>query len=42
VEQGELLKRGYPVLILPRSSALSAAEEREIRAFVEQGGTVNR
>ena len=40
VEQGELLKRGYRVLILPRSSALSAAEVREIRAFVEQGGTL--
>lgn len=40
VEQGELLKGGYRVLILPRSSALSAAERREIRAFAEQGGTV--
>jgi hypothetical protein len=40
VEQGELIKRGYRVLILPRSSSLSAAEQREIRAFVEQGGTV--
>jgi hypothetical protein len=40
IEQGELIKRGYRVLILPRSSALSAAEAREIRAFAEQGGTV--
>jgi hypothetical protein len=40
IEQGELIKHGYHVLILPRSSALSATEAREIRAFVEQGGTV--
>jgi hypothetical protein len=40
VEQGELIKHGYSVLILPRSSALSAAEAREIRAFAAQGGTV--
>ena len=40
IEQGELFKRGYRVLILPRSSALSAAEAQEIRAFTEQGGTV--
>jgi hypothetical protein len=40
VEQGELLKRGYRVLILPRSSSLSAAEAREIRAFSQQGGMV--
>ncbi|HXI38899.1 MAG TPA: alpha-amylase family protein [Bryobacteraceae bacterium] len=40
IEQGELLKRGYRVLILPRSSALSAAEALEIRAFAAQGGTV--
>ena len=40
IEQGELIKRGYRVLILPRSSALSEAEAREIRAFAEQGGTV--
>ncbi len=40
VEQGELMQRGYRVLILPRSSSLSAAEAREIRAFVDQGGTV--
>jgi glycosyl hydrolase family 42 (putative beta-galactosidase) len=40
IEQGELIRRGYRVLILPHSSSLSAAEAREIRAFVEQGGTV--
>src|SRR5205809_7776880 len=40
IEQGELIRRGYRVLILPRSSALSAAEAREIRAFAEQGGHV--
>jgi hypothetical protein len=40
VEQGELLKRGYRVLILPRSTALSAREAKEIRDFAAQGGTV--
>jgi hypothetical protein len=40
IEQGELIKRGYRVLVLPRSSALSAAEAREIKAFADEGGTV--
>jgi len=40
LEQGELLKRGYRVLILPRSSALSEAEVQAIREFVAQGGLV--
>ena len=40
VEDGELLRRGYRILILPRSSALSAAEARQIIAFVQQGGTL--
>jgi hypothetical protein len=40
IEQGELIKHGYRMLILPRSSALSGAESREIRAFADQGGTV--
>ena len=40
IAQGELIQHGYRVLVLPRSSALSAAERSEIRAFVEQGGTV--
>ena len=38
VENGELLKRGYRVLVLPRSSALSERESKAIREFVEQGG----
>ncbi len=38
VEQGELLKKGYRILILPRSSALSAVESRAITDFVRQGG----
>jgi hypothetical protein len=38
VEDGELLKRGYRVLILPRSSSLSAAEAAAIRDFVARGG----
>lgn len=40
VENGELLKRGYRVIILPRSSALSSVEARQIIAFVQQGGTL--
>jgi hypothetical protein len=40
VEQGELLQGGYRVLVLPHSSALSAAEAAAIHEFVEQGGTV--
>ncbi len=40
VESGELLKGGYRVLILPRSSALSATEARAITDFVQQGGTL--
>ncbi len=40
VEEGELLRRGYKVLILPHSSALSPAEAKEIRDFVAQGGTL--
>lgn len=40
VEQGDLLKRGYRILILPRSSALSASEARAITDFVQQGGTL--
>jgi hypothetical protein len=40
VEDGELLKRGYRVLILPRSSALSAREAAAIREFAAQGGVV--
>ena len=40
VEQSELLRGGYRVLILPRSSALSAAETTAIREFAAQGGVV--
>lgn len=40
VADGELLRRGYRVLILPRSTALSATEAREIRAFAARGGVV--
>ncbi|PYV10096.1 MAG: hypothetical protein DMG23_08820 [Acidobacteria bacterium] len=40
IEQGELLSRGYRVLILPDSSALSAAEAKAMREFVEQGGVL--
>lgn len=40
MEQGELFRGGYRVLVLPRSSALSHAEADAIRRFVEQGGTV--
>ncbi len=40
VEAGELLRRGYRVLVLPHSNSLSAAEAGAIREFVAQGGTV--
>ncbi|MGI8992611.1 MAG: beta-galactosidase [Bryobacteraceae bacterium] len=38
MERGELLKGGYRVLVLPRSSSLSIAEVTAIRDFVAQGG----
>lgn len=38
VEEDELLKGGYRVVVLPRSSALSGAESRAIREFVAHGG----
>ena len=40
VEQGELLRGGYRVFILPHSSALSAGESKAIREFAAQGGVV--
>ncbi len=40
VEQGELVRRGYRVLILPRSSALSEPEAKAILEFMERGGFV--
>lgn len=38
--EGELLKGGYRVFILPRSSALSPGEAQAIVEFVHQGGTL--
>jgi hypothetical protein len=38
VETGELMRGGYRVLILPHSSAISAAEAKAIHEFVAQGG----
>lgn len=40
LEDGELLKRGYRVFVLPRSSSLSQAEVEAIRSFVANGGVV--
>jgi len=40
VEAGELLRGGYRVLILPRSSSLSDAEVAKIREFATRGGLV--
>ena len=40
VEEGELIAGGYKVLILPRSTALSAREVAAIRDFIAHGGTV--
>lgn len=40
VENGDLLKGGYRMLILPRSSALSEAEAKAITEFVRQGGVL--
>jgi hypothetical protein len=40
VESGELIRRGYKVLFLPQSVAMSAAECRNIEAFVRAGGVV--
>ncbi len=38
VEQGNLLKHGYRILILPRSNSLSSVEAAAIESFVQQGG----
>jgi len=38
VEQSELLRGGFRVLILPHSSSLSALEAQQIHDFVAQGG----
>ena len=40
VEEGELLRHGYRMLVLPHSSSLSAKEAENIRAFVEAGGVL--
>jgi hypothetical protein len=40
LESGELMRGGYKVLILPRSTSLSAKEADAIRTFVAQGGVV--
>ncbi len=40
VENGELLRAGYRVFVLPRSTSLSEAEAAAIREFVHQGGTL--
>jgi hypothetical protein len=40
IEEGELLKDGYKVLLLPQSVAMSQKECQQIEAFVRAGGTV--
>lgn len=40
LENGELLRGGYRVFILPRSSSLSRAEVKAIKEFQQQGGVV--
>jgi len=40
IRLGELRTGNYRVLMLPHSIALSAGEAKEIRGFVERGGTV--
>ena len=40
VENGELLRGGYRVMILPRSSAISRSEADAMHRFVEQGGVL--
>lgn len=40
IEEGELLKGGYRVLILPRSSSLSEGEVSAIHEFAARGGLV--
>ena len=38
IENGELMKKGYKVLILPQSAAMSKKECEEIERFVRSGG----
>jgi hypothetical protein len=40
VEKGELRRRGYRILILPRAIAVSPGEARGIRRFIAAGGVV--
>jgi hypothetical protein len=40
ISEGELQTRGYRVLILPHTVALSPSEESQIRAFLTNGGLV--
>jgi len=40
VEAGDLTERGFRLLIMPESVALSEAEAKAIEAFVKQGGVV--
>lgn len=40
IENGELIKEGYKVLLLPQSVAMSKKECEEIEKFVRQGGVV--
>jgi len=40
IENGELIKGGYKVLLLPQSVAMSREECRQIEEFVRTGGTV--
>jgi hypothetical protein len=40
IEAGELLEKGYKLLILPYSIALSSKETEEIKRFAEKGGVV--
>jgi len=40
IENGELVRSGYKVLLLPQSVAMSKRECRQIEAFVRAGGTV--
>lgn len=40
VEVGELIRRGFKVIILPYSVAISDREVMELRRFAESGGTI--
>ena len=40
IENNDLVAKGYKILVLPMSIALSDKEVKQIEAFVQQGGTV--